>query len=76
LTRRSSSVGSDSTSPGAAAGYRVRFWATPDLNTAAREALWRELVAAGVDHIDTDELAGPQEFLFAEDPAEQAAPAA
>ena len=59
-----------------AAGYRVRFWATPDLDTAAREALWRELVAAGVDHINTDDLAGLQEFLLAEDPAEQQAPAA
>jgi glycerophosphoryl diester phosphodiesterase len=59
-----------------AAGYRVRFWATPDMDTAAREALWRELVAAGVDHINTDDLAGLQEFLLAEDPAEQEAPAA
>ncbi|MBA2446255.1 MAG: hypothetical protein H0V49_13130 [Nocardioidaceae bacterium] len=59
-----------------AAGYRVRFWATPDLDTEAREALWRELVAAGVDHINTDDLAGLQEFLLAEDPAEQDARAA
>lgn len=56
-----------------AAGYRVRFWATPDLDTPAREALWRELVAAGVDHINTDDLAGLQEFLLAEDPAEREA---
>ncbi len=28
---------------------QVRFWATPDLPGAAREAVWRELVAAGVD---------------------------
>jgi glycerophosphoryl diester phosphodiesterase len=56
-----------------AAGYRVRFWATPDLDTAAREALWAELIAAGVDHLNTDDLAGLQEFLLSEDPAEQAA---
>jgi hypothetical protein len=59
-----------------AAGYRVRFWATPDLDVPAREALWRELVAAGVDHINTDDLAGLQEFLLAEDPAERTRPAA
>jgi glycerophosphoryl diester phosphodiesterase len=56
-----------------AAGYRVRFWATPDLDVPAREAVWRELVAAGVDHINTDDLAGLQEFLLAEDPAERKA---
>jgi glycerophosphoryl diester phosphodiesterase len=59
-----------------AAGYRVRFWATPDLDIDAREALWRELVAAGVDHINTDDLAGLRDFLLAEDPTEQDARAA
>ncbi|PSK96661.1 glycerophosphoryl diester phosphodiesterase [Haloactinopolyspora alba] len=47
------------------AGYRVRFWATPDRPTPAREALWSELVAAGVDHLNTDDLAGLAEFLGA-----------
>jgi hypothetical protein len=42
---------------------RVRFWATPDLPGAAREAVWRELVAADVDHINTDDLAGLEKFL-------------
>ncbi|WP_219412517.1 phosphatidylinositol-specific phospholipase C/glycerophosphodiester phosphodiesterase family protein [Pseudonocardia nigra] len=56
-------------------GYRVRFWATPDRPGEAREALWTELVAAGVDHINTDDLAGLQEFLLAADPDEQAAAA-
>jgi glycerophosphoryl diester phosphodiesterase len=44
-------------------GYRVRFWATPDEPGAARRALWRELLDAGVDHINTDDLAGLQAFL-------------
>nr|CTQ95523.1 putative secreted protein [Kibdelosporangium sp. MJ126-NF4] len=45
------------------AGQRVRFWATPDAPGAARQALWTELRKAGVDHINTDDLAGLQEFL-------------
>ncbi|WP_101789877.1 phosphatidylinositol-specific phospholipase C/glycerophosphodiester phosphodiesterase family protein [Nonomuraea indica] len=48
-------------------GQRVRFWATPDTAGPAREALWRELVAADVDHINTDDLAGLQQFLRAHD---------
>ena len=46
-----------------AQGYRVRFWATPDEPSAAREAIWTELNAAGVDHINTDDLAALAEFL-------------
>jgi glycerophosphoryl diester phosphodiesterase len=46
-----------------AAGYRVRFWATPDLPGAARYAVWAELEAAGVDHINTDDLHGLELFL-------------
>lgn len=46
-----------------AAGHRVRFWATPDQPGPAREALWAELLEAGVDHINTDDLAGLQAFL-------------
>ncbi|WP_218022543.1 hypothetical protein, partial [Nocardia amamiensis] len=46
-----------------AAGQRVRFWATPDAPGARREAVWRELVAADVDHISTDDLAGLEAFL-------------
>jgi len=44
-------------------GYRLRFWATPDAAGPAREALWSELLDAGVDHINTDDLAGLQAFL-------------
>ncbi|WNZ13344.1 phosphatidylinositol-specific phospholipase C/glycerophosphodiester phosphodiesterase family protein [Streptomyces sp. 11x1] len=46
-------------------GQRVRFWATPDLAGPARDALWGELLAAGVDHLNTDDLAGLEEFLDA-----------
>ena len=46
-------------------GRRVRFWATPDNPSPAREALWRELIAAGVDLINTDDLYGLQRFLLA-----------
>ncbi len=51
-----------------AAGFRVRFWATPDVPGAAREAVWRELLAAGVDHLNTDDLHGLELFLRAPDP--------
>lgn len=54
-------------------GQQVRFWATPDAALPNREALWRELVAADVDVLNTDDLAGLQDFLLAEDPAEQRA---
>jgi glycerophosphoryl diester phosphodiesterase len=47
-------------------GRRVRFWATPDNASVAREALWRELVLAGVDLINTDDLKGLQHFLLAD----------
>jgi len=45
------------------AGYRVRFWATPDVPGAPREAVWSALVAAGVDHLNTDDLHGLEYFL-------------
>lgn len=41
-----------------AAGRRIRFWATPE-----NEDLWRELATAGVDHINTDQLAKLEKFL-------------
>jgi len=56
-------------------GYRVRFWATPDLPGPQRDALWTELVWAGVDHVNTDDLAGLEAFLLADDPDEQQAAA-
>jgi len=45
------------------AGQRVRFWATPDVAGPERDAVWRELVAADVDHINTDDLKGLADFL-------------
>jgi len=51
-----------------AQGQRVRFWNTPDKRTQAREAVWRELVSAGVDLINTDDLEGLQQFLLENDP--------
>ena len=47
------------------AGREVRFWNTPDVAGPARDAVWAELVAARVDQINTDDLAGLQAFLLA-----------
>ncbi|MFF2852746.1 phosphatidylinositol-specific phospholipase C/glycerophosphodiester phosphodiesterase family protein [Streptomyces sp. NPDC058001] len=48
-------------------GQQVRFWATPDLAGPARDALWAELLAADVDFLNTDDLAGLEAFLDAHD---------
>ncbi|MFF8913150.1 phosphatidylinositol-specific phospholipase C/glycerophosphodiester phosphodiesterase family protein [Streptomyces sp. NPDC015032] len=48
-------------------GQRVRFWATPDAAGPEREAVWAELLAAGVDHLNTDDLAGLERFLRTHD---------
>ena len=40
-------------------GRRVRFWATPD-----RPEVWKELLDAGVDLLNADDLAGLQKFLL------------
>jgi hypothetical protein len=47
-----------------AKGRLVRFWGTPDLPSAAREAVWQELLEAGVDLLNSDDLKGLQEFLL------------
>jgi hypothetical protein len=47
---------------------RVRFWATPDSGPGV-EAVWRELLRAGVDYINTDRLAALREFLRRADPS-------
>ena len=39
-------------------GRRVRFWGAPD-----QPNFWRAMLANGVDLINTDNLAGLQEFL-------------
>ena len=41
-----------------AAGRRVRFWATPE-----EPNLWSELLSAGVDHINTDQLDALRQHL-------------
>ena len=43
------------------AGRRVRFWATPE-----SQAVWRELMQADVDLINTDDLTGLRSFLLGE----------
>ncbi|MDT7845295.1 phosphatidylinositol-specific phospholipase C/glycerophosphodiester phosphodiesterase family protein [Streptomyces justiciae] len=48
-----------------ARGQQVRFWATPDVAGPARDALWGELLAADVDYLNTDDLAGLEAFLDA-----------
>ena len=40
-------------------GRVIRFWATPE-----KEAVWKELADAGVDLLNTDNLAGMQQFLL------------
>jgi len=49
-------------------GQRVRFWATPDKTSQARQTLWRELLASGVDLLNTDDLRGLQQFLLQHTP--------
>ncbi|MBD2835074.1 phosphatidylinositol-specific phospholipase C/glycerophosphodiester phosphodiesterase family protein [[Kitasatospora] papulosa] len=44
-------------------GQRVRFWATPDIAGPERDAVWNELLAADVDHLNTDDLGGLESFL-------------
>jgi glycerophosphoryl diester phosphodiesterase len=46
------------------ANRKVRFWDTPE-----KVVFWRELRAAGVDLINTDELTKLQEFLLEEQAA-------
>ncbi len=44
-------------------GQMIRFWATPDAPGKEREAVWSELLEAGADLINTDDLEGLREFL-------------
>jgi hypothetical protein len=44
-------------------GRMIRFWATPDAPGKEREAVWSELLEAGADLINTDDLEGLREFL-------------
>lgn len=42
-------------------GRRVRFWGTPD-----KPEIWKELWAAGVDYLGTDDLPALRDFLLAQ----------
>ena len=53
----------DITGAAHARGQEIRFWATPDAAGPARDALWTELLAGGVDYLNTDDLAGLEAFL-------------
>jgi hypothetical protein len=46
-----------------AQGRKVRFWATPD-----QPEIWKELLDAGVDLLNADDLAGLQKFLLDRQP--------
>lgn len=48
-------------------GYRLRFWNTPDLAGSSRRAVWKELLAADVDLINSDDLVGLRRFLLKND---------
>ena len=52
-----------------AAGSAIRCWDTPDDRGPARDALWRELGADGVDWINTDDLTGFAAFRRQSQPA-------
>lgn len=45
-------------------GRWVRFWATPDHPAKSRNRIWKELIEAGVDYINTDDLSGLRNFLM------------
>lgn len=44
-------------------GQKLRFWNTPDANTPQRKAVWDELMALGVDLINTDDVEGLKAYL-------------
>src|SRR4051794_8138671 len=44
-------------------GQRVRFYGTPDRSASQYRAVWREELNAGVDWLNTDELAALEAFL-------------
>jgi len=45
-------------------GQLIRFWATPDKPGKERETVWSELLEAGVDLVNTDDLGGLRAFLL------------
>lgn len=56
-------------------GQKVRFWSTPDdSDSNARLAVWRELLAAEVDYINTDALDTLRAFLLRYDRTDASSP--
>jgi hypothetical protein len=52
-----------------ARGQKLRFWSTPDTSRSSEQSsVWSELVAAGVDYINTDALDTLRGFLLRHDP--------
>lgn len=45
-------------------GQLIRFWATDSPSPSARQKVWRTLLAAGVDLINTDDLEGFSNYLY------------
>jgi hypothetical protein len=45
-------------------GQMIRFWASPDKPGKERDAVWTELLDAGVDLLNTDDLAGLRTFFM------------
>jgi glycerophosphoryl diester phosphodiesterase len=45
-------------------GRKLRFWDTPDGPGAARDTFWATLLDAGVDYLNTDDLAGLRAYLL------------
>ena len=45
-------------------GRLIRFWATPDAPGDEREGIWSELLDAGVDLVNTDDLGGLRAFML------------
>lgn len=43
-------------------GIKARFWETPGWPVHARENVWKELQAAGVDWLNADDLKAASEF--------------
>ena len=54
-----------------AKGRRVRLYNVPDAAGPARENIWKTLLAADQDQINTDDLAGLRAFLLANDPQQR-----
>lgn len=48
-------------------GQQIRFWNTPEKDSTIRKAVWKELVSADVDFINTDHLPELHDWLIKND---------